>query len=267
MLRAIFVVFLFCFGTAASALEHKPVLRALIACDLISYNLRGGTRADAIRMRQNISAIARLLGISSKITTLHKGQMTVPRIRKWIASLPKNGNDIAFFYYSGHGGRTGRSQGRWPFIVCPKKPPSKRPVVFMGKTICRQILRKKPRLAVVLFDSCNNQIRMKGPLDELPSNFFDVDETELPQLKKLFLESRGAVIASASSPGEKAFTLVQGPFSGGIFTTSVLFSLKYYTPGADVSWNTLFLGSNLLCQRIFHGEQNPQCSIRLSRKA
>ena len=196
--------------------------------------------------------------------------MTVPRIQKWISSLPRKGKDIVLFYYSGHGGRVGKKgkkvekiQGRWPLIFCPKKNPDKPPGVLVGKTICRQITRKKPRLAIVLFDSCNSLLGARGLLDEPSSTFLDVDQTKLPQLKKLFLKKRGTIIASAASPREFAFGLNQGPFAGGLFTSSLLYSLKYYAKGPDVTWNTVFLGSSLLCQRYSQGKQHPQHSIRL----
>ena len=264
MLRRFFFSLLVCVGTALPALEHKPVLRALVACDMLS-NIKVGTTADAVRMKRNIATIARLLGIPSKITAFRRGETTVPRIRKWISSLPRNNKDIVFFYFSGHGGRVGKSQGRWPYIVCSNKNPRKRPGALMGKTICHELSKKKSRLTIVMFDSCNNSLRMKGPMDA-PPDFFDVDESELPQLTKLFLQTRGTIISSASSPEEKAFTLVQAPFAGGIITSSVLFSLKYYAKGPDVTWNTVFLGSSLFCQKIHEG-QHPQHSIRLSRNA
>ena len=255
-----FLVLLFSIGASLPAQEQKTVFRALVACDLVSKSIKLGSTADFVRMKRNLSAIASQLGLPLRMTALRKGSLTVPRIKKWISSLPKGSNDIVVFYYSGHGGRAKSSQGRWPFIICPKMGSKGRPKLFMGKTICDQIVKKNPRLSLIMFDSCNNQVREKAPVPLYTA--LDIDSSMLPQLRGLFLQSRGVVIASAASPGEIAVTAVQGPLSGGIFTTGFLFSLKLFANKPNATWDDVFLGTSLFCRRFYHGRQNPQYSIK-----
>ena len=259
-LRGIFV-FLLTFGPTLLAREHKPVLRALVACDLIANNIKEGSTADFIRMKRNLSLIAKELGIPSRITAPRRGSLSTQKIQKWLSSLRKNSNDIVVFYFSGHGGRVSQSQGQWPFIICSKRDIRKRAQVLMGKAICNRISKKKPRLAIIMFDSCNNQIYQKALQEESSQTALDVTPSMLPQLQKLFLQSRGVVIASAASPGEIAVTSVQGPLSGGIFTTGFLFSLKYYAQDQNATWNDVFLGTSLFCRRFYQGKQNPQYRV------
>lgn len=258
-----FLFFLFiCGGSTLPAREKKITLRALVACDLISENIRQGSAADLTRMKRNLAAIAKQLGVAHKITVLRNGSLSVSRVKKWISSLQEKSNDIVFFYYSGHGGRTGSSQGPWPFIVCPRREINKQAKVFMGKAIYNQIVKKKPRLGIIMFDSCNNRIQKKNP-ELLPSRMtLDFDKTPLPGLKRLFLEQRGIIISSAASPGEVAVTAIRGPILGGIFTTGFLFSLKYYAQNPHTSWDEVLSGATLFCQKFYQGRQNPRYIIR-----
>jgi hypothetical protein len=260
--RKILLFLFICIGTCLSAREGKTTLRALVACDLISENIRDGSAADLSRMKKTLASIAKQLGVASKITVLQKGSLTVPKVKKWLSSLQEKSNDIVFFYYSGHGGRVGSSQGPWPFIVCPRKGLNKPAKVLMGKTVYKQISKKNPRLGIIMFDSCNNRIQRKSPQILPPHLTLDFDNDDLPGLKQLFLDQRGIIISSAASPGEVAVTAIRGPVLGGIFTTGFLFSLKYYAKNPNASWNDVLSGATLFCQKFYQGRQNPRYIIK-----
>ena len=262
LLKFFLFFLLVCEGNPLPAREKKITLRALVACDLISENIRQGSAADLSRMKRNLAAIAKQLGVAHKITVLRNKALTVPRVKKWMSSLHEKSNDIVVFYYSGHGGRTGSSQGPWPFIVCPRQGINERPKVLMGKAIYKQIAKKSPRLGIIMFDSCNNRIQRKSPQTLPPHVTLDIDKTPLPGLKSLFLEQRGIIISSAASPGEVAVTAIRGPVLGGIFTTGFLFSLKYYARNPNASWDEVLSGATLFCQKFYQGRQNPRYIIR-----
>jgi hypothetical protein len=70
------------------------------------------------------------------------------------------------------------------------------------------------------------------------------------------------IISSAASPGEIAVTAVRGPVLGGILTTGFLFSLKYYSRDSNVTWDQVFSGATLFCQKFYQGRQNPRYVIK-----
>ena len=245
------------------AKEAKPILRALIACDLTSKEIRPGSRADLIRMKKSCIAIARQLGITPKITTLQGKKFSVKRVSNWLNAIPKQANDIVFFYYSGHGGRYNTLKDPWPFLIFPLPKNPRKAKTLMGGSVYKLLAQKKPRLSIIIFDCCNNFFQSKdaaGAVSPVPPMI--TSSPILPGLKTLFLQSRGIITSCAARPGEIAITTVRGAITGGIFTTGFLFSLKYFAQQPAPTWDQVFTGAATCCQRYTHGKQNPKFTIK-----
>jgi hypothetical protein len=261
------ITLIFFVQTLLPARESKPIFRALIACDITSKNIHKGSHADLVRMKKSCIAIAKQLGISSKLTVLQGKRFAAKNITKWIANIPSHSKDIIFFYYSGHGGRSPSLQDPWPFMVFPLKKNPHKAQSLLGGTVYRNLRQKNPRLSIIIFDSCNNIIRRKGP-ELLSQSIFPIitQHPALPGLKKLFLNTRGMITSCAAKPGETALTTVRGKVIGGVFTTGLLLSIKYFANQPNTNWNNIFSGASLYCHKHYPGRQHPIYVIETSNK-
>lgn len=238
--------------------EHNPSFRALIACDMASQDIRQGSRADLVRMKKSLNAIAQQLKITPKIVTLKGKNFTAKNVAKWLHALPSHTDDIVFFYYSGHGGRYSSFKDPWPFLLFPSKNREKRAIAVVGGSVYRFLRQKDPRLSIIIFDSCNNVFQKKEGAFLSPQQTPVISRTsQLPGLKSLFLNIRGTITSCASRPGEVAVTTVRGKVIGGIFTSGLLYSMQYLATNPNVTWNEVLAGASSYCQRYYQGRQHP----------
>lgn len=250
-----------------SAREATPSFRALIACDMISKNIRRGSRADLQRMKKTCMAIAKQLGIPAHITVLRGKKFNVKTVSKWLSSIPCHCKDIVFFYYSGHGGRYRSVKDPWPFMIFPFHNHPLKAKSMMGGSVYQSLRKKKARLSIILFDSCNRFFQKKGGEMLAPEiRTFLTAEPELPGLKPLFLNTRGIITSCAAKPGETAVTTVNGKIIGGVFTTGFLLSMKYFAGSPDATWNQIFAGTTSYCHTYCMNRQTPVYSIETSTK-
>lgn len=123
----------------------------------------------------------------------------------WMNEFSCGSNDVVVFAYMGHGTRSTKDD-RTQF-----------PQMCLGSTydadfvnlewVKNQLLKKNPRLCVVLGDCCNNygQNVSNKPLVQDPDVTLascSPNDNHVQALKTLFCDSYGSVIASGSKPGE-----------------------------------------------------------------
>ncbi len=251
-----------CFQPFLPARATKPALRALIACDMTSHNIRRGSRADRIRMKKTCQIIAKQLGIKAKITVLHGKKFGIKHVSRWINAIPSHCKDILFFYYSGHGGRYRSLKDPWPFMIFPlyHRPQKAKPL--MGASVYQLLAKKSARLAIILFDSCNRYFQKKSADLPSPQMTLSLSPTQaLPGLQTLFLKTRGIITSCAAQPGESAITTVRGQILGGIFTTGFLLSMAHVATQPVATWEQVFAETVLYCHNYCDGRQTPVYSI------
>ncbi|MBN1590720.1 MAG: caspase family protein [Pirellulales bacterium] len=130
------------------------------------------------------------------------------KILRAIDRCPAGPNDTIVVFYTGHGA----SDDEGHFLVMPDGK-----TWLHRKTILERMARKRPRLAVLLTDSCNLQIpsgMAPGPSARLipPARISPLFET-------LFIRSRGVVDINSSSEGEVSV----GAIGGGLLTLSLAY--------------------------------------------
>ena len=125
-----------------------------------------------------------------------------------IDRCPSGPNDTIILFYTGHGARDEKGH----FLVMPDGTTR-----LHRKTILERIARKKPRLAVLLTDSCNLSVPSgMGPpaaAQLMPA------ERMSPLFESLFVRSRGVVDINSSSEGEVSI----GAIGGGLMTLSLAY--------------------------------------------
>lgn len=244
-------------NTLLPAKEHKPTLRALIACDTFSQNILSGSKSDIFRIHKSLQAIAFQLHIKLQLTMFTGSRLNSSNVRRWLQSIPKSSQDIVFFYYSGHGTRQLYDQSPWPTLIFPKKN-NRLPQMYQGASVQKFLQQRNPRLSIIFFDCCNG-FASRRPSNLLVRSFGPIlcKKAFLPGLKTLFLETRGMITASAASPGELATTFIRGRLTGGVFTTGFIFALQQLAKQPQVSWTDVMQSTKAFSAEITQGDQHP----------
>ena len=141
--------------------------------------------------------------------TLSKKDFNPSTVMNHIAQRNVDSDDVLIFYYSGHGGYDPTSKEH--FFAFGQ--------TGLSRTVVRKALQqKRPRLVVLISDSCSNPVT--------PEYYNSPDgagpRRVSPLFDSLFVQSRGLVDISSSSPGEFA----SGTGSGGFFTVAFTDSLS-----------------------------------------
>ena len=125
-----------------------------------------------------------------------------------IDKCPAGQNDTMVVFYTGHGAYDDNGH----FLVMPDGKNR-----LYRKTILERIARKKPRLAVLITDSCNLQV--PAGMRPGPSAMLATPRRISPLFESLFIRSRGVVDINSSSEGEVSV----GAIGGGLLTLSLAY--------------------------------------------
>ncbi|MFN7449198.1 MAG: hypothetical protein ACK56W_15515 [Pirellula sp.] len=164
------------------------------------------------------------------------------RVLKLIYELNPRPVDTVVFYYSGHGASD--DQGHYLAMANGK---------LHRKKVLDAMLRKGPRLAVLITDCCN--LRSDGQMFFAP--FFQVDRpsSPTPLFRSLFLEPKGIVDVNSSAPGEGAFFAPSGDDigskRGSIFTIGLTAWVEKNQSQRRI-WDELVRGVSLHVHASFH---------------
>lgn len=132
-------------------------------------------------------------------------------------------DDIVFFYYAGHGGRSISDKSNFPRMCLG----SNREIDFMAISDVDNILRdKKPRLRIIFTDCCNSVYNAAMPATRMATAGGSEDITSLSanSLKKLFLKYKGYIIGTGAKPS--SYSWYNNGY-GGFYTISFLESLNF----------------------------------------
>lgn len=124
-----------------------------------------------------------------------------------IQNCPAGPDDAVVFFYSGHGG-----YDDWGHFV---QMPGRQARLYRGEII-QAIRRKKPRLTVVLTDTCNTRVGQKLPL--LAPCIYPPEQIA-PLFDQLFMKSRGVADINSCSKDEAA----PAPAGGGLLALAVAY--------------------------------------------
>lgn len=216
-----------CFSFLFAALTvEAATLHVLLMADTNDRKIGTSVRADLNNVARQVDEIVRFTNMTLNKTELTGNQLVTRRAMGWADQLSVSRDDAVIVYYSGHGFRRRNKRTKWPFLSLEDSS-----LDFFH--LVTAVKEKRPRFFLAISDSCNNFIdRSVGPVTSKSSR-----SIQAGNYQKLFLTSKGTVIATAASPGQFAW----GGSSGGAFTLQFLNRLDGIVrgPSRNATWKNL----------------------------
>lgn len=217
-----------------------------------------GIERDYDRLVSEASLVASLIGYDIDYYIGEGENCSKERLMGALDDLKCGKDDIIIFYYSGHGGRARNDQSEFP-QMCLKYSPVDQDKFVAVHTVVEKLQAKNARFTLVLTDCCNSSssgISVKSLLDDM-TGAVELTEAEVARYKKLFLESKGIVVATSSKKGQTS----GGGRKGGVFTCALW---EYAIPQAingtiPATWNDVLA----LTSTAIGSRQQPYWEIRL----
>lgn len=221
--------------TLLVAAEKPTTLHALLICDTCEPNIQISSHADVNRMEKALQAIGTHTHLQVNTTRLNIDSFGPSTFKRWLHSI-KGKKSIAFLYYSGTP-RSSRIKTSWPCISfhscrCRFGQP------ISQERVAKDIVARKARLSLVIFDCYSKAPTSKESCTTLPSTVIPTD-IALPNLNALFLKNTGLIMA-CSVPLHKK----QSPFSHEHadsihYTDRFLLGLTRIARSSGIAWLNL----------------------------
>lgn len=145
-------------------------------------------------------------------------------------------DDIVLFYYSGHGIRAYQDTSEFPQMCLGNSDQDYISLEYVKE----KIERKGPGLSIILADCCNSYDSSVTPKEAvmITARARASDKSSHDEgMRKLFLETRGSIIAASSRKGEVSWG---NSYYGGLFTNGFLNEIDLYTSsGKAFDWQEL----------------------------
>ncbi|HYG51319.1 MAG TPA: hypothetical protein VD905_10475, partial [Flavobacteriales bacterium] len=196
--------------------------------------------ADKRNLISEFEGVSEALKIKFKPYILDGKDFTRENVLRTINSVHAGKNDIILFVYTGHGFRWSDQTDQYPQMDLrynSYQRVSKETCMGLSE-VYDQMRQKGARLTVTFGDCCNSDIGVNArTVNAFPSqrsnpNFKD------QKLQKLFLESKGNLIATAASPGEVSWSNSLGGFFINSFLQAFHEEISYLDDG-DADWDSL----------------------------
>lgn len=225
---------------------------AIIATDTNDVNIGESVKVDLNQMTALTKTISERTGLRLNQQVVTGQALSHKSVTEILTNLSVTTNDVVMFYYSGHGFNKG-SSSRWPSLKVDRALAQSLDLDAVVTTLNA----KHPRFFIAMADACNNYIGTRSldkgvkieDLPETPDNY-----------RRLFLNYRGHIIASAASPTQLAF----GNSNGGLFTTAFLKSLTEHLASNDPDWHNIMKDAEQPIEYDSEGKkkrQDPQSEI------
>lgn len=227
--------------TAVSRLYTK--LHLVIVANTLVSDIGNSCAVDQKNLLTEFESVAQALKINFQSYVVNDNRFTRSQVNAVLDNLKPNSNDIVIFIYRGHGYRWSNQTSDWPRIdlryngYANPAPDNS----FNLEEIYQKIVGKGARLNIVMGDCCNSDV---GIPQTTPSNFLSAQSNanpDLAKLKRLFMDAKGNLMASAAKPGEVSWANVA---NGGLFTLSFFQALHEeisYLRNDTADWQDLIV--------------------------
>lgn len=217
-------------------MAHSQTFHAILFANTKNPDIGVAVEEDFQRMKIEFKAMANFIGYKYSSYEFKDMQFNRQNLERVINSISCEKDDIVFFYYSGHGGRSIYEKTNYPqMLLCIEEGyDSDLYPIFNVK---ERLKAKNPRLTIVMGDLCNSVVEGVSPkslsVDKNPT-IKNGGKTQF--YKDLFFKMKGDIIAVSSEPKE-----VSRAYSdGSAFTTIFLNALQaMVSNNLPADWNTL----------------------------
>lgn len=181
-------------------------------------------KVDLSHVENEFRGIAKAVGLGYDQQVVAGDNYGKQQLADVIDNLEPGSNDVVVFVYSGHGFRFQDQKDYYPNMDMSSTSYDKATENYIPfSDVYKAISEKGARLNIVLSDCCNNTVNANRPVVNTNSlysrsnNSFDKNK-----LRKLFLRSKGDLVATAASPGQFSWCGA----NGGFFLMSFIESLR-----------------------------------------
>jgi len=178
--------------------------------------------------------------------------------KKFITAFKCSPNDIVFYYYSGHGFRYDDQDVVWPYLhACKKDTDPIDKCSLSLNWVYQEIKKKNPRLTIAIGDCCNSLIGLNEPKMSLSRSLTYRNVHQPNGYKKLFLETKGSIVASGSIPKQYSY----GTEEGGMFSNSLIEVLKNSRENPSVTWKAALTKATSITLTNSEKKQKPHFMV------
>lgn len=201
-------------SAAAAPTDSQATLHLIIAANTNVSDIGPACSIDLRRIRSEFGGVSKALGLTLDEHVVSGENYSKEQVAKVLGELKVGWDDVVVFAYSGHGFRFKNQQDYYPCLDLTATAYDKLNENYLPlHDIHRQLTALGARLTVVLSDCCNSEVSEQQPLVMSNSLFSRANTNfDLAKLNRLFLQSRGNVLATAASPGEYSWCGTNGGF-------------------------------------------------------
>lgn len=220
---------------------ENATLHLIMVSNTIISDIGTSCRADMRNTVIEFEIICEELDITFSKTTIHDKQFSKQAVMTAINNLTPGSNDIIVFVYSGHGFRWSDQSSQYPTLdlrYSNYQPLSDNNTINLAN-IYNTLISKGSRLNIIIGDCCNSNIGVSNRAGEASLSSRKQSQGRVDKLRKLFLQSKGNVIAAAAKPNE---TSCGNSNDGGYFLNSFFASISKETSqldGNNPNWETI----------------------------
>lgn len=200
---------------------NAQTLHAILFANTLDEKLGRACGVCSNVTNNELASIADYIGYNYEPYTYTGSNCSNENLVDILATLNCKKDDIVFFYYSGHGTRSSDDESLFPQMCL--KYTYEEEKFFPVERVSRLIAEKKPRLSIVFSDCCNNEVNGVSPK---PASFeaagpsTSVNEKMIENIKKLFCENQGSIIATGCKKGQYSWYYTRPGYERGYFTFS-----------------------------------------------
>ncbi|TGN20968.1 caspase family protein [Leptospira idonii] len=192
----------------------SQTLHFLVMADTHDETIGKSVKKDFKNLKDLAQKIASNTGMTLNLTAYEGNDFSLKNANRAINSISPDQNDAVIVYISAHGFRERDSATKWPNIYFPEGE------YLEENDIYKRLAKKKPRLLIVLADVCNSYTDDDGSVPNVIPR--SLNDKEAENYTTLFVNSKGAIVASSSKPGQASIA----ESKGGSYTLAVLNALK-----------------------------------------
>lgn len=223
----------------------QGMLRTIIFADNNDDRIGEGVQCNMEQIIEEIDIIAACIDMTDRCATplvFEQFNCNPQNMRNCINNFKCGKDDIVLFFYFGHGGRSPQDRSDFP-QMCLGTDFSQNSQWIPLEDVKDAIEKQNPRFLLVFGDLCNSSdlgITPKYGVLTSAASATDIAQKQKEAMKKLFLYSKGTVIASGSEKNEFSWYLNSYPDGYGFFTNIFIQELESYTTSTDnPNWDTL----------------------------